>query len=450
MAISLDFPDDILERIFQYFCLCDADSRDWDPHGEWNVSNINDPPVFERPPQHILSGVCSHWYYAVRAFTSLWESISVVFNKRTSNAQWTLIEHAVLEGLVKSRDAPLTLRIIDTGFPSSRKPRPQLMHVFKSLLECSSRWKSFRLQTRNPTLLHAAAFPTRLDLGILEELRIIQSVMYEMPQAFKHVPNLIRVTAVNITNLNLPWHQIKEITIQNERPEIVCNVIHKCLTSPVLERIHCHGLYTPPAGHLVKLIHPSAHDVRLPASNWLVQASLPSLQELFCDFSYDDEDLTVLLSFLERSPCTLRSLTFKRFEMSPIPIRALSPYVLALRELHLRIGTPEPEAFIAGVLGPLRDADVLAALETLTVSLQFFRVFDIGHMHDDEHWVSVMLRAYTRIVNARPRLSLLHLKLYEDQDEWIETRAFQELKNCEARGGFRLETRNRARLSPKR
>lgn len=302
MVTTLDLSNDILELIFHCVCLSDADARDRYSHrGE---GEVNQPPVFERPPQHIVSSVCTRWYRAAQGFTSLWASISVVFNKQTTKSQWIFIEHTVTEALVKSRNAPLTLRIIDTGFGYNPKPRSQLQHILEHLLlKHSSRWKSFRLQMRCMTI-RPTTFPAHLDLPILEDLHLISSVILDMPKPFTHTPRLTRITAVNIANLELPWHQITAITLQNDHSETVRLTLQKCLTSPILEHIHCHGQYTPPAGHLVQLIHTGVRDVRLPASNWLAHATLPSLQTLVCHFNYDDKDLTLLIAALHVSGCS--------------------------------------------------------------------------------------------------------------------------------------------------
>ncbi|KIY61916.1 hypothetical protein CYLTODRAFT_427278 [Cylindrobasidium torrendii FP15055 ss-10] len=441
MVTVLDLPDDVLQLIFHDACAAYVEI--WYDFLRWR------DPRPQRPPHHVLSSVCSRWHHIVQTRASLWTSIYVFFNTQTIESRWAFIKNSVSEALAKSRDAPITLRVWGTGYEvhPERAENNSLRGIMTLLAEHSSRWKYFRWDMQGINLSPDAFLPTSLPLPILEELHLACSADSDtdVPDAFKHVPRLMRLTAINVAKIDLSCSQLKTITLSCKNVDNISSISRQLHNYPLLESIQCLWVTSTHPTDLV-LSHPNVRDLSVPSSDWLDQAYLPSLQTLNCQRIPQLQDL----AFLERSKCALVSLVIENLTVprkkSFLPF---APLFRALRHLTMRCHIHDIEDFIENILVPVADMDVLPVLETVTVTV-YPTVIRLGTVRQDapsisdEPWTSKVLMAYREFVLSHHHLSLLRLTFHaaKDQAGVEETKAFRDLKDCERlRRGFKLETK---------
>ena len=286
------------------------------------------------PAPILLSSVCSDWRRAVVGSPRLWSSIKIdlpFISKTSKMAYDTFLRLAAFidEWLARSGQLPLHISL----FSCHEIPDPRTLEkyrtVFKILNRYSSRWHSLNISL-TPTIFSCLQ-PDHLPL--LEQFRVEVPFNMRNPEhvlAFPPSPRLKEVKIHAFIHSILPslpigiqWDNVthvsaESLTIQRcfEFLRLVPQLVHCKLYNIIVT-----GAHNPPLRDLESPIFiPTLRYLSLSCYQrspcpFLDKVVLPSLETLVL---FNTSSMDPLLAFLERSACSLHTLSLQQLNIKKV------------------------------------------------------------------------------------------------------------------------------------
>ncbi|KAF9017811.1 hypothetical protein BDZ89DRAFT_1140440 [Hymenopellis radicata] len=351
------FPPEVLARIFYWFGLTST-----------SILCIRQGPW-------VLARVCSRWRQVVRSHPSLWTYISIDVKDcgRLANSVNLLKRAISLSGTL-----PLCLRL-EMSEPMWTWSDTCLSWL-DELTAVSGRWQYLSIHC-SIQVLHALR-EVRRRVGRLERLVLrmgddgqesISGDAYDL-RAFQFAPGLTSVTLEQTRFfIPLPLHQLTDFR------QYWATRSHSRITPSSFDRLdylyHCPNLtelhivtdnnqcFKPPM--IVR--YESLHSLHFSDSHILDYIHSPCLQALHCAISYDDihrsyhepiafecdRALVAVQRFLNRTPCTLQTLSILDFKVESsellFNVLRLTPHLSTLELKYLHWTSSHYTAFDAGI-----------------------------------------------------------------------------------------------------
>ncbi|KAJ7157459.1 hypothetical protein C8R46DRAFT_1114557 [Mycena filopes] len=288
-----------------------------------------------------LGQVCRSWRRSALAFPGMWSFITVPSVSSGDSGLVSLLELQLL----RSANAPL-----DVYWPNARMGvNPNLAGVV--LAQCS-RWRRLRFEEkRSAPSSHRLAWleAVRGRLDTLERLETCFTTTAEemvLPDVFLSAPNLRQVLLTDENGQSsptvaLPWTQITHYGGKSSPQE------QRRILGLARNLLVCNLTFT---GHLDASVVTLPHLRHLSLSDprFLLGLTAPSLVELVSLYS-PRLSMQALLSFVQRSGCTLTKLVLRRCGVSPELISALRGLPALTYLLVEAAGVGHHDAFFAAL-----------------------------------------------------------------------------------------------------
>ncbi|KAF7968253.1 hypothetical protein HWV62_31551 [Athelia sp. TMB] len=322
-------PPEILSQIF-LFCLS---GRPVEPHDYFTAPRV-------------LGLVCNRWRYVARTTPELYTCFHFLMTDASIKADAI----AAKTWLSRSGELPLFL-IFGT---SDDIPSPLAHTILDDIFMHCHRWKEITLFLPHDLVAQFATIKGRTPsleyLGFLSAQERIDVRIWPLPlDAFQDAPLLKSLYldggVFNVT-LNLAWHALTELRLDDGLSTLVMPMLRDCLSLETLEISDIEDGY--PTGHLIVEL-PNLHTLNLTIDtisyHIFAELKLPALRHLvlhLCPYpeepggwSYREE----FLSLLSRSKCSIQSLQLvcePGSEFSEVDLIACLEAVPSLTKLHIR------------------------------------------------------------------------------------------------------------------
>ena len=277
------------------------------------------------PNPILLSSVCSDWRRAVVGTPHLWSSIKIDLPSIYSTAMLGLLAF-IDEWLARSGRLPLYISL-RYGHKTSLDVLTLELYrpIFKILNLYSSRWKS--LNTSIPPTLLSLLQPDSLPL--LEQLHITSKSRgdSDLVIAFPPTPclNMVEIHPLlnsrfsPISDLGIQWHTVTHLYVELITTRSCFSLLSRI---PRLVRCTFHkvfGEFEYPTSESpilsLSMIYLSLQFHNSDPFQILNNVKLPSLEALFL---FNVSSIDPLMAFLERSACSLHTLSLPNWNMKKV------------------------------------------------------------------------------------------------------------------------------------
>jgi hypothetical protein len=259
-----------------------------------------------QPPWY-LGHICRSWRHAAVSFCPLWSSITIPPSLSSSDSR---LLPAIEAQLLRTANASL-----DMGWSDVQDDiNPRLLDI---VFPHCSRWRSLRIQVtalyedRQLSWLH----PVRGHLDRLEKLEVISTRDTFIPDVFSNAPKLREVILTgevlyphrfSPTSIVIPWEHIthyrgaypaaRHLEILRAAPNLL-----ECVVG-IIDFVDFHPDVDP------TVIIPRLRRLCVEEDRFLLHLTAPLLEELSSEWFEPPS----LLSFVQRSSCTLKKLALIR------------------------------------------------------------------------------------------------------------------------------------------
>ena len=347
---------DVMSTIFE-FCLPDFTDNKRSPYTE----NLSTPLS--------LGAICSHWREIAWSTPSLWSSLVVHVTRNHDSHIGTGI---VREWLSRSGQLPLSIRILSPGF------QPKEVSALANIInQYSNRWSNLDLFL---DLNDYQNFETDIHAPILKSIRLHSDVRYEItdPKFQLTCPWLERVSlssfSSSIKGINIHWDNLTHLTLHSMSIYNSFLILRKTPRLVYCKVSGSSGWFRRGSVGASLLTSLRYLQLLIPryAECFLDNLKAPFLEE-FCFPRSRIWSMEVINSFLERSACSLRSLSvmFSTFPPYFDGFMSLLQSMPSLNTLSLTTRTMSKNTYLSEDYNPRNILQLLAKiLSSQSASLQ--------------------------------------------------------------------------------
>jgi hypothetical protein len=182
----------------------------------------------------------------------------------------------------------------------------------------------------------AGSFPLLRHLTISPHTYVTQSPAIE---PFDDAPQL-KIVALglnfNPSEVVLPWLQLTSISAERIVPDVAANILRQATAlvnlTCTLWAASATPRAVPPALHLQSLILRDAGNLTAPQQQLLDALTVPALRHLsISERELDDKPISTIVSFLNRSRCSLDSLHITHSLRRKTEFRAVFPLIKVIQ-----------------------------------------------------------------------------------------------------------------------
>ncbi|KAJ7635780.1 hypothetical protein DFH06DRAFT_1479075 [Mycena polygramma] len=263
----------------------------------------------ERPPWY-LGQICRSWRFLALTYPSLWNSITI---PNSTHSMVAMIETQ----LFRSANALLTVRWSQSA--SVRDSRPMDPHSRDAVLANCSRWGALRLNLEDiPVDLEWLRPAGRLTA--LKKFDLTSTPRAELglkiPDILLGAANLVELyvsgqglshSSPEIVVRNVPWVQLTHFRGAYDT-ETLCHIL-----AAASKLVHCAVSLQIDPGPRTPIAAQCLRRLSINSAACLVHLTAPLLEELYIGYTLAP---VVILHFLHRSSCSLKTLILKNCAMT--------------------------------------------------------------------------------------------------------------------------------------